>query len=276
MANFSAQKYINFAKQIEVETFIEIGAHRGEKSIDFLKSNGGRIAIAIEANPFTYNRLLNRARKRGVRTLNFAVSEVRSKVKLYIPMWSENLMPGNASLRKRAVENVDYTEIQVPTITLDHVVEEYNCRGRTALWIDVEGAAIEVLRSANNILNRGQVELIYIEVETDQFWSRSHDVNIVIDFLRQKNFEKLWRDNEYENQYNIAFIRKDLLGNPKIKTAIPKIADFKKINVNFLDQIQFWLILIISKLKHTLKNFILIFLTKNIRNKFLARGIFKR
>ena len=59
--------------------------------------------------------------------------------------------------------------VTVPATTLDALLTEVAAGVRVAAWVDVEGANREVLTGGATLL--GRVDLIKIEVETQEMWS---------------------------------------------------------------------------------------------------------
>jgi hypothetical protein len=62
-----------------------------------------------------------------------------------------------------------YIEISVSGIRLDSFVNNLRRKpSKIALWIDVEGAAFEVVNGFNEI--RHMVKIVHLEAETKEFW----------------------------------------------------------------------------------------------------------
>jgi FkbM family methyltransferase len=73
----------------------------------------------------------------------------------------ENL---TSSLRTLNMEKVEYEEVTVSCTSLDRIVSDHPGLTPVSLWIDVEGAAGDVLAGATQAL-RKDVALVYIELE---------------------------------------------------------------------------------------------------------------
>jgi FkbM family methyltransferase len=146
---------------------VDVGAHIGKYTIIASKMVGPRgKVIAIEAHPGNYdilkkNILLNKLN--NVVALNFAVHSKEAMVKLYEPGQEEGFTIYNTIMTdRRMVNNQRYVEVQAKTldsILLENAITEVNW-----IKIDVEGAELEVLRGAPNILSSSKNSSLLIEI----------------------------------------------------------------------------------------------------------------
>lgn len=189
-----------------VETLVECGAMEASASREFRRRNPSRVAVALEANPKTFDRLTRSAIDEGVLALAEGVSDQSGTLKLLIPAKSSTSM---ASFRRQVKERgtvVD--EVLVPVTTLDVLDRRLRFQGPIALWIDVEGVSLQVLKGARSVLER--TSLILIEMHDAQIWHGQSDSKEVMQHLREAGFVPLARDFQTgDNLYNVVLARSD-------------------------------------------------------------------
>jgi FkbM family methyltransferase len=151
---------------------IDVGAHMGRYTIIASKRVGenGKV-IAIEAHPGNYE-MLNRNIKLNKLTniipLNFAVYSKETKVKLFLPDEDLGYTMHHTVMSERVGET-GKKFVEVNAYTLDHLLYKQNgIRPEDVRWIkiDVEGAELEVLKGAADILSNSKDITLLIEVHT--------------------------------------------------------------------------------------------------------------
>jgi hypothetical protein len=88
----------------------------------------------------------------------------------------------------------------------------------TALWIDVEGCAYEVLCGARRVLE--DTLLLMVEVEDKAFWIGQKTAPDVKRLLFGSGFVPVARDFEFKSQYNMVFLRPALLDRPAVRQVL--------------------------------------------------------
>ena len=145
--------------------------------------------ISIEADPKNMD-MLNKNIKLNelsehVITLNYAASSNKSKVKLSIPEKKSGHTIYSSIITTRSTEKF----IEVNANTLDNLLHENEISLEQLNWIkiDVEGAELEVLKGATNILSNSKDISFLIEI---------HDVGNgktlyepIMDLLKNYNFK---------------------------------------------------------------------------------------
>ena len=144
----------------EGDVVVDVGAHIGRYALIGSKRVGptGKV-VAIEANPDNFN-MLNRNVKlnqlTNMLTLNYAVFSEETKIKLYVT--SDKLDPTiyNTILLNRAIYKEKFVEVDANT--LDNLLRQNGVKAEDVNWvkIDVEGAELEVLKGATNVLSRSK------------------------------------------------------------------------------------------------------------------------
>lgn len=210
----------------EPKVFCDIGANDGSTSELAKKQFPEAVVFSLEANPNIYGKNVNRLTRQGIQTLNIAASGETGQVTIYVPKTlsrayqngeivpasiTEGPDTGKSSLLKRD-EQASYDEYVVQSTTMDLLLEGYRAPEKRdiALWIDVEGAAYEVLSGCEKTLQN--TSLIFIETENFQFWKNQKYSSDITTLLIKNGFIPISRDREYEDkQFNIVFIHGSLI-----------------------------------------------------------------
>lgn len=200
------ETFFEICDQLGTTFLVEVGAHGAETSIRFMESRG-RTALALEANPYTYEALTQFARNAGVVVSNLAVSSETGMKTLNIPLDSDHtsLVSLTASLLDR-VDSSNSVQVSVQAATLDSILKETDERHKYVVWLDVEGATLDVLSGARSLLASGDLKLLFVEVETVEYWQGSGTDSDVENFLARHGFVPLIRDAEFPDQYNVIFV----------------------------------------------------------------------
>ena len=180
---------------------VDVGAHMGKYTIIASKRVGtnGKV-IAIEAHPGNYEMLNRNIELNGltnVTTLNYAVYSKETKIKLYMPGEKSNHTIYNTLISTRATDEEKFVEVNADT--LDDLLQKNGISHADVNWIkiDVEGAELEVLKGATEILSNSKDTCLLIEVHNP--YDTNHYKQI-IDFLKHYNFkiqfEKIYESGE--------------------------------------------------------------------------------
>ncbi|OOV08755.1 hypothetical protein RF819_20580 [Rhodoferax fermentans] len=193
--------------------FFEIGAFDAKFSREAKIKLPDCSFCAFEANPYNFNLFKGAVEEDGVDCIHLAIGDSAGKIKFNLQKsvngQSVHAVRGNNSILKRVRDNVDYEEIEVPVNTIDNLFFDAVMPDESlAIWIDVEGYAHEVLSGAVKIL--GRTSMVFVEVESQSYWKNQRlDVD-VIEFMMNNGFVPVARDFEYEGQYNLIFLKRDI------------------------------------------------------------------
>jgi FkbM family methyltransferase len=209
---------------IQCRMTVEVGAHGAEFSRDMARRLPQATIVAFEANPHVHSAFAGRVGGRVDYRQSLVASDRRPRT-LYIPrrsQWADKDVehhPGAtiASLKK-GVAVVEAEEVVVESTTLDQVCADTEWLAPCGLWIDVEGAASEVLIGAHASLSRN-VQLIFMEVERRAAWHDQWLLADVRDYLGMKGFVPVCRDRETEWQFNEVYVQSEAI-SPKVVTAL--------------------------------------------------------
>lgn len=216
--------FINLINLLKPTYFFDIGSYDGSASIRLSRALPTLKAIAFEANINNYSKWKDRKefQELSIRYEYQAISNYNGIINFNIPTeLTGRKLPtnhGGASLMLRADPNAKYlvTEVKcgrLDDFCLDNQISLDEKEQNFALWIDVEGAAKQVLEGCNQCLSK--TSLIFIEVEEYKFWQDSAPAKNVISQLISYGFIPIARDYEYPQQYNLLFVNSkylDLIG----------------------------------------------------------------
>ncbi len=208
--------FADLCAALDVQAIFELGAHAAEFSILMHGRMPSLVVVALEANPYVFERYRDRMPE-GVRYLNMAAGADSLPKQFHVvkSLAADDGMHGQEStnpfsgLMTRDPGAAEYETVTTACTTVDALHAEYG-RPRTALWIDVEGANELVLRGATQSL-AGAVQCILIEVEEKSYWEGQWLAADVKSFLATAGFAAVARDLKSKPQYNIVFVRKNAL-----------------------------------------------------------------
>jgi FkbM family methyltransferase len=187
------------------ETVVDVGAHIGRYTIISSNHVGpeGKV-VAIEANPLVFE-MLNKNVKlnnlTNVVCINYAVFSEQTKINLFLPGEKEENNQDtiyNTIMKERARNEQKY--VVVNANTLDNILREQGMDEGSVNWIkiDVEGAELDVLKGAHNILSKSQ--RISLLVEIHDLGNGKNFYEPIVDLLGAYNlrigFEKTYEGRE--------------------------------------------------------------------------------
>jgi 2-O-methyltransferase len=100
--------------------------------------------------------------------------------------------------------------IQVPCITLNSWAEQEEIDHIDFMWLDMEGAELQVLQAGTDLLKT--VKAIYTEVNFQEFRREMTQYEALATFLNEQGFEPIYADTPDRSfQANVIFVQKQLL-----------------------------------------------------------------
>jgi FkbM family methyltransferase len=184
------------------DTVVDIGAHLGRYALisSHLVGKEGKV-ITIEANPLVFEKLKKNLELNKVTNticLNYAVYSEKTKIKLFVR--KEESTNTEYSLRntvmidrgKLMVKGSKDAErvLEVNADTLDNLLDLNDIKQESVNWIkiDVEGAELEVLKGATNVLSKSKDISILIEIHN--LGNGKTLYQPIMDLLNNYNFKK--------------------------------------------------------------------------------------
>ena len=193
----------------EGDTVVDIGAHMGRYTIPCSKSAGmsGKV-VAIEAHPYNFRILQHNLRLnkiKNVSLLNCAVYSNRARLKLYLPdedlgyTMHHSLMTNY--LASKYSNEIERKYIEVEADTLDNLLKARGINEVNWIKIDVEGAELEVLRGAREILSTNTRISILVEIHGKDTYGPT------MELLKTNNFS-IEFEKTYDNGEKHVLARK--------------------------------------------------------------------
>lgn len=195
----------------------EIGAHEASFSSKMKRRLPETQVIAFEANPEVYDRKKAQVTRAHVDYRNQCISDINGSVKIRVPISNsrtKNTM-GSLLADTRARR---FKSFQIGSTTADDAIGPVG----NALWIDVEGAVSKVLSGATRALSCCQA--LYVEVEKTQRWAGQSLDTDVANTLLDAGLVAVARDIQREWQYNIIYVRQEILEKASVRALVASIA----------------------------------------------------
>lgn len=193
-------------------TWIDVGAHRGESSLDFACRNPRLQVFAFEPNLHAAASILGRASNYIV--LPMAVAETDGFAEFHINRIDDasSLLPMNEESRRSwvggEVLQLERT-ITVPTIRLDTFMNLFSIQEVDFLKVDAQGMDLAVVKSAGVRLRDVARITIEVDVSPQPIYTGSHSKSEAMEFLEQAGFELIQEQKQtYDQEENLTFVRK--------------------------------------------------------------------
>jgi FkbM family methyltransferase len=207
------------------EITLEIGAHKAQFSQRMARM--GFEAHAFEANPYNHAVFSPFLKRRApeVSYHHLAVSDADGEVSFQVKQSRDgkavSKVAGNNSLLERTDASFAYDTVTVPATRLDNFLTRSDLGGRSfSAWIDVEGALGKVTDGFGSAL-QSCLSLI-VEVEETSYWQGQMLVFDAMRYFAGQGLVPVARDFEAPHQYNLVYLRKDMLQVPEVRLALTR------------------------------------------------------
>jgi FkbM family methyltransferase len=195
------RRFFSLLAERRPDTFVEVGAFNAAASLRVRELLPEARIVALEANPRNYEKYRQDVEGYGIEYLNMAAASHCGSVSFHMLSEGDGANP-RSSLLKRSDDKHLSEPIEVPCARLDSLIDGAR---RAALWIDVEGAARDVLAGAEATLRCA--DLILIEVEEHRHWKDQWLKADVVNHLAGFGFSVIGRDIEGPDQHNVLMSR---------------------------------------------------------------------
>jgi FkbM family methyltransferase len=182
---------------LDPDVILDVGSMDGSDSKKFKKLTQNAEVIAFEANPDNYHAMCtdNELQRLGIRVVQRLVSSFEGNRSFFVqrPVHAtEQFNRGTSSALRSNDQNMETEEVILDAVRIDSfLTQEYPGMKSTAMWIDVEGHAHEVLLGIRDVQHR--VDLIHVEVETKEIWSGQKVESDVLALANSMDFVLLAR-----------------------------------------------------------------------------------
>jgi FkbM family methyltransferase len=159
---------------LDPDVILDVGSMDGSDSKKFKKLTQNAKVVAFEANPDNYRSMCadNDLQKLGIRVVHQLVSNLAGSRSFFVqrPFYTTTgFNRGMSSAMRSCAQDMQTEEVHLDAVRIDSFLkQEYPEVKSTAMWIDVEGYAYEVLEGIRDIQDR--VYLMHVEVETKEVW----------------------------------------------------------------------------------------------------------
>lgn len=202
-----------------VGTVFDIGGNHGDWTDLILSTMNPREIVVFEPFPDHFQNLRSKYEtKPQVKVYDMAVGCVTGEVDFHInsdPRFNHSLLTRDP--KADAWVNVDHThKMSVAGVTVDDFCEMHKVNEIDLLKIDTEGADFLVLKGAQNMLQKGGVALVYLEVFLKPLMSNQGSLVDVLQFMDDLGYSLVnFYDHRYRNGRlvltNLMFARPDIL-----------------------------------------------------------------
>lgn len=216
-------------KALQSNLILDVGCLDGKDSLIFKEHFPAVKVLSFEANPYNYKKLIENKEmtSKGIEVHNLAVSDKGGFLNFYIYNSPDIERDGIASLKKR-INTTSVDEIRVKSTRLDEFLGRYISEpSNLAIWIDVEGAAFDVIKGLGSLIKK--VGVIHVELEKEELYQNSTLQKDVNEFLVENKFKCIGKqlhasgklgDYVYVNKGLLAWYQEKFLQLIKIKSFI--------------------------------------------------------
>lgn len=216
--------FILLAKMMQPDLICDVGAMDARESLLFRKVAPNANIFVFEANPKNVEIMKRKGvlERHGIDIRHNAVWNKNGKLTFFVEKnlgESDLELRGISSTRRREKGSLGYVEITVSAVRLDSFVNNLrSIPSKIALWIDVEGAAYEVVDSFGEI--RNQVKVVHLEAETKEFWPGQKLQPAVEELMEKMGFVLIGQRTLQPGQNDLLFVDAKTFKHQFIKTKL--------------------------------------------------------
>ncbi len=215
--------YLDLVALVRPDIILEIGAHEAEFSTRCRKLLGSApTIIAVEANPAVAAKFGAAASSQGVDYRNIAIARDKGPLKFNVPVGADGqTLLTQGSLHSRTFDQ-EVNTIEVIADTLDSLTKAQRKADTTfALWVDVEGAAMEALTSGPETLR--QTRILYVETEIGDRWRQQAKTESLVETLSSFDLVPVIADAYRPRwQRNVIFVAAELAKTPVMQRFVSR------------------------------------------------------
>ena len=222
------ESFFNILVAHPCNVLLELGAHRAMTSRTFRRKRPDRTAVAIEANPFNYERFRESVEKNGTIYKNLAVTDKTGPVDMILSDGEMDRKRGHTKTSNSILKNTTFNatkKITVPSMSFDDLATDLVKnkeipaldQQRPSLWIDVEGALSMLLDGAQKKLP--ECLMVLAEVEREILFEGQATVEKIMQQFSDLGYFAFLKDCEYHpKQFNIIFLNSKFFSEKDVAT----------------------------------------------------------
>jgi len=188
---------------------IEAGAHQGRNTIEMSNFWPDAIIHAFEPTEIYEQLVQNTEAYPNIYTYNQALDIVSTSKKMYACIGKYTQLSSLYKPTEYFTKNPKFAfkEITISTITLDKWAEHNKISEIDLIWLDTQGAELNILKGGPEILKK--VKLLFLEANMVERYEDAPLYNELKDWLLEHNFQEHITDEEISNnRFNILFKKK--------------------------------------------------------------------
>ena len=197
-------------------TWIDVGAHHGETTLQWAIANPGLKVYALEPNLSAAAALLDRAPNYFVVPMAVAESDGVAEFHINALDAASSLLPLNEAATRTWIggKGLRVTSVvTVPTVRLDTFMDLIGVSSVDFLKIDAQGADFSVLRSAGSRLRNINKITLEADVTPTRLYEGSAGRDEIIAYLDQQGFRLADVELQcYGQEENLTFVNKKTTG----------------------------------------------------------------
>jgi FkbM family methyltransferase len=216
--------FLLLVRFFRVDIVCDVGSHDAFNARRFRRVLPSARIIAFEANPELAQAMIVDRRRAADKievhhcAVHNQVGQIRFNVEKVLDGPLEAWRRRASSTRLRVSGSAGVSQTRVPTTRLDAFFDGDRYQGGTiALWIDVEGAAYEVLEGTARV--RDRVCVVHVEVETEAFWQGQKLKRDVVRLMEDLGYVGIACDG-IGRQHNMVFIDRSTLERHRFQIRI--------------------------------------------------------
>lgn len=196
--------------RMNITGFIQVGAHFGEELEDFRKVLNGSNENIHLFEPLTsaYNELAQK--KQQERLYNVALGASEKEVEMFVDAENQGQ---SSSILEPALHLTQYPDITFPGKEKAKMktLDSFKITRANALWMDVQGYELEVLKGAVKTLE--YIDYVYTEVNVDEVYKGCARLSDLDEFLAQYGFQRMVLDLSGKTWGDALYIKKKMIAD---------------------------------------------------------------
>ncbi|QFY88664.1 FkbM family methyltransferase [Magnetovirga frankeli] len=200
---YAEREFEIFNKQAEILSSLaiynpivfDVGANEGQSIEKYHQLCTSATIYSFEPNPLAWDKLQESyGHNSKVKLFKKGLNEQSGLCSFFVTreLSASSLFQPEVKLQRLSKDRkYDFEEIKVDCITLDKFSIMFGIDQIDILKIDVQGAELNVLKGACNLLSRGSISVIFLEITFAETYVNQMQLIDLLSFIEQHNY-KIW------------------------------------------------------------------------------------